>query len=603
MDSVLSSLRYIFAKTRAVDRYLILAQFWSSIAKVLIAYIAIYLPRSVLNALTAAEPDIETMMRVLVPLAASLLVINITAVVADTYVANRLHLVRGKVLIDINTKAMSLDFAYVESADGQVARQKAYGAARNQGSGAQTAVNNTALLVAHLLGLSLYALVTAQLNFWVAVVLCVAAVLNYYAVQWARKYEASRREEVAKVQRNLEYIQETSLDYQAGKDIRLFTMGPWLEQHFQKYIGEYLALLASVFRRHLTVDVVSTALDILRDGVAYAYLITMVLSREIGIGDFTLYFAAIAGMSQWITQVIADFSGLQRGCREISYVQQYLDIESTAKSNAVVLATPAVAPKIVFENVSFRYPDSDVWTLRHFDLTIEAGEKLALVGVNGAGKTTCIKLLTGLYQPTEGRILVDGYDISAVSKEECYALFSVVFQDTMALAMSVRENIALEPAERIDDARVNDCIDHAGLRGVVTAMERGMETQLTRFFDEHGVDLSGGQLQRLMLSRALYKDAPVILLDEPTAALDPIAEAETYTSYSQLVGFKTSIYISHRLASTRFCDRIAFMENGRLQELGSHTELIAAKGKYAEMFAVQSQYYVENYTGGEDRGE
>jgi ABC-type bacteriocin/lantibiotic exporters, contain an N-terminal double-glycine peptidase domain len=251
----------------------------------------------------------------------------------------------------------------------------------------------------------------------------------------------------------------------------------------------------------------------------------------------------------------------------------------------------------------FRYPESENWTLRHFNLTIAAGEKLALVGINGAGKTTCIKLLTGLYQPTEGRILLDGQDISMMSREECYALFSVVFQDAMPLAMSLRENIALANEESTDEAKVEDCIERAGLATMVASLSRGANTELTRFLDEHGMDLSGGQTQRLMLARALYKNAPVILLDEPTAALDPIAEAEMYERYSQLVGFKTSVYISHRLASTRFCDRIAFLENGQLVEIGSHADLIAAKGKYAAMYLVQSQYYQEDYVGGEIDGE
>ena len=603
-ENLVASLRYIFAKTQATDAYLVFAHFWSAIAKVALSFVAIFLPRTVINALTEPNPSVDAMLQLLVPLAAALLFISLTATIADNYVSGRAHLARSKVLIDINTKSMAMDYAYVESATGQIARQKAYSATRSQNSGAQTVIPNVAALVAHVLGLGLYAAITASLNIWVTVVLCVAAVLNYRAVKVAQNYEASRRDELAKVYRNLEYIQETALDYHVGKDIRLYTMGAWLEKLFHTYLKEHLDILAAVFRRHFTVDVLSTVLDVVRDGVAYYYLITLVVSRQIGIGDFTLYFAAVAGIAQWITSIISDISGMRSGCRDISYVQQYLAIAPPAtEGSTTTLSGSSAAPTIVFDNVSFRYPESETWTLRHFNLIISAGEKLALVGINGAGKTTCIKLLTGLYQPTEGRILLDGQDISMMSREECYALFSVVFQEAMPLAMSLRENIALANEESIDEAKVEDCIERAGLATMVAGLSRGANTELTRFLDEHGMDLSGGQTQRLMLARALYKNAPVILLDEPTAALDPIAEAEMYERYSQLVGFKTSVYISHRLASTRFCDRIAFLENGRLVEIGSHADLIAAKGKYAEMYLVQSQYYQEDYAGGELDGK
>ena len=255
--------------------------------------------------------------------------------------------------------------------------------------------------------------------------------------------------------------------------------------------------------------------------------------------------------------------------------------------------------EIRLENVSYRYPEAKENTLSHVELTVKAGEKLAIVGLNGAGKTTLVKLICGFLDPTEGRVLLNGEDIRQYNRKDYYALFSAVFQDFSVLEVSVKENVA----QRVDDIvieRVWRCLDEAGLTETVKALPKGIDTPIGRLVYEDGVELSGGQTQRLMLARALYKNGPILTLDEPTAALDPIAENDIYQKYSQMTNGRTSIFISHRLASTRFCDRILFIKGGNIAEEGSHEQLLKLGGEYARLFEVQSKYYQE---GGNEHGK
>ena len=264
------------------------------------------------------------------------------------------------------------------------------------------------------------------------------------------------------------------------------------------------------------------------------------------------------------------------------------------------LEPEALAPyEIRLENVSFRYPESEKMILEHINLTLHPGEKLAIVGLNGAGKTTLVKLLCGFYDPTEGRVLLNGRDIREYNRRDYYRMFSAVFQSFSLLAASVAVNVA-QTEHYIDMEKVRRCTAQAGLLEKIESLPDGFDTLLNRTVYEDSVMLSGGETQRLMLARALYKDAPVILLDEPTAALDPIAEAELYQKYSDMTAGKSSIYISHRLASTRFCDRIILIENSCIAEEGTHEELLAKNGRYGELFEVQSKYYREEGEGSEE---
>lgn len=244
-----------------------------------------------------------------------------------------------------------------------------------------------------------------------------------------------------------------------------------------------------------------------------------------------------------------------------------------------------------FENVSFKYPGHENYVLKNVNLTINDGTKLAVVGVNGAGKTTFIKLIMKLYEPNEGRILLNGVDIKEYNREEYFKLFSPVFQNVECFAMPIYQNISFAEEENTDMDKVNAVLEQSGLKAKIDSYEKGIHTNLLKIFDKEGIDLSGGEKQRLAMARALYKGGKVVILDEPTAALDALAEDKMYREFEKMIQGKTAVFISHRLGSTRFCDKIAMFENGTVVEEGTHDELMAKNGKYAYMFQIQSQYY------------
>ncbi|MDE6746587.1 MAG: ABC transporter ATP-binding protein/permease [Oscillospiraceae bacterium] len=242
-----------------------------------------------------------------------------------------------------------------------------------------------------------------------------------------------------------------------------------------------------------------------------------------------------------------------------------------------------------FRHVWFRYPGSEQFVLRDINLKWRIGEKMALVGRNGCGKSTLVKLLCRLYDPTEGEITLNGVDIRKYNYEEYMGLFAVVFQDSKLFSFSVAENVAA--STEFDPERVEDCVRRSGLSERLDSMQDGINTYLYKDFDEHGVEISGGEAQKICLARAVYKGSPFIVLDEPTAALDPISEHDIYTKFNGIVGTRTAIYISHRLSSCRFCDEITVMDNGEIVERGSHDDLIKADGNYSKLWSAQAEYY------------
>jgi len=399
------------------------------------------------------------------------------------------------------------------------------------------------------------------------------------------------------LEKRLGYMKWNASDRKLGKDVRIFGMGPWLKDIYASALKLYLDFAVREQREYLKADLIDLVMSIVRNGVAYWYLISMTLREGLPASQFLLYFTAIGGFTAWVTGILSGFSKLHKQCLDLSTLREFLELpEQFRFADGKPLPLQADGKyTLELRNVTFRYPGAEKDTLTNVNLTIPAGEKLAIVGLNGAGKTTLVKLLCGLYDPTEGAVLLNGEDIRQFNRNDYYEHFSAVFQQFALLDVTMAENVA-QTFENINMDRVKDCIAKAGLTEKIESLPKGYHTILGRevYFD--GVELSGGETQRLMLARALYKNAPIIVLDEPTAALDPLAEQDIYMKYNEMTAGRTALYISHRLASTRFCDRILFVADGGIAEEGTHESLLTAGGRYAELFAVQSKYYQE---GGE----
>lgn len=309
-----------------------------------------------------------------------------------------------------------------------------------------------------------------------------------------------------------------------------------------------------------------------------------------GIGNFVLYRGTVKRFIHAVSELVSELTRLRENNQYLEQVYQFLDLpDDMYHGTLAVEKRDDIDYEVEFRDVSFRYPGTDVWVLKHVDMKFKIGDKLAIVGENGSGKTTFIKLLCRLYDPTEGEILLNGINITRYRYDEYMSLFSVVFQDYQLFQFSLAANVS--GALDYDGEKVRKCLIQAGFGDKLAQLEKGIDTVLGRDYENDGVDLSGGEEQKVALARALYKDAPFMVLDEPTAALDPLAEAAVYENFQRIVVDKTAVFISHRLSSCRFCDDVAVFHKGRLMQHGRHDDLVAQEGKYQELWSAQAQYY------------
>lgn len=458
-------------------------------------------------------------------------------------------------------------------------------------------------LMTSCIGFIVYLALLTNLNLWLAALVAATTAVSYFASKRINEWGYLHRSEELELTKRIEYANKTATSREFAKDIRMFGLRGWLEDLWGSTMRLYSAFCAKRERKYIWANIIDIVLTFLRNGIAYAFLIGITVKNGLPASQFLLYFAALSGFAQWVVEILDKLSVMHKQSLDISTIREFLDWDEPFDLNGGerIAFEPNKQYEIRLDDVSFRYPKADKDTLSHINLTVHPGEKLAIVGLNGAGKTTLVKLVCGFLDPTEGRILLNGEDIRKFNRNDYYALFSAVFQEFSVLDVTVKENVA-QCVDGIDETRVWQCIDKAGLTEKIKSLPKGIETHLGRRVFKDGVEFSGGQTQRLMLARALYKNAPILVLDEPTAALDPIAENDIYQKYNDMTHGRTSFFISHRLASTRFCDRIIFVDGGKIAEEGTHDELLKNGGGYAYLFEVQSKYYRSDNPDGTSDG-
>lgn len=523
--------------------------------------------------------------------------------------------VRSYLMPELFLKSLRVSYEIPESEWGKKAYQEALGVAAGGDWCASTRTfDGTLAILQSILCFVLYSTVLGVLSPWIVLGLVALSMLNILVIEKGLRFEDSMREREAVHGRHWNYILSAMGNMTAAKDVRIFGMHSWLGSIRDRVVGEMEEDKKAYQRLHNWQQVMNGLIGLARDVAAYGCLIYSVSTGRIGVSDFVLYFGAVTGFSGFVTGILYQVGDLKSARNATDYFRAYMALpeevsgEEEKSMGQAGQESPVGtgAPEIVFEDVSFAYKKEDgtsgEMVLEHFNLTIASGEKLALVGVNGAGKTTLVKLLCGLYQPDQGRILINGRSRKEMTPGEWYRMLSVVFQEQLILPITIAENLSLQRREETDDERAWAALEKAGLSETFARQKLTLDTFMEKTISRRGIEFSGGQQQRLMLARALYKDAPLLVLDEPTAALDPIAESEVYESYLRHSEGKTAVFISHRLASTRFSDRIILLDRGRIQEEGTHEQLMELGGAYAHMYQVQSSYY-EKEAGTEIPGE
>lgn len=386
------------------------------------------------------------------------------------------------------------------------------------------------------------------------------------------------------------YADDIGSNYQNGKDIRIYGEQDLILNEFRKNTKGWLDGWTQGIKKIALTCFSECGITLVSNVIMYGFAALRAINGALTVGDiigFVMYFSRIRDS---INRVAGGFGGMSVDLEFMKTAFDFLDIpDEKYKGTIPTEKRDDNEYEFEFKHVWFKYPNSEQYALRDVNLKWRIGEKMALVGKNGCGKSTLVKLLCRLYDPTEGEITLNGIDIRKYKYEDYMALFSVVFQDSELFSFSIAENVAA--SDEYDPELVADCVTRAGLGERLKSMENGIETCLYKHFDEHGVEISGGEAQKLCLARAVYKGAPFIVLDEPTASLDPISEHDIYTKFNGIVGTRTAVYISHRLSSCRFCDEITVMEDGTVAERGSHESLIEADGVYKALWEAQAEYY------------
>jgi ABC-type multidrug transport system fused ATPase/permease subunit len=498
-------------------------------------------------------------------------------------------------------KLMRMDYELMEHPDFKAVNDKSEKAVQSNHSPAMNIPRTLVELLSNSFGFLLYAGIIALIHPMILAVLLAAAAINWLMLSRARKYMERTRDSRSKLYKKLDALKNMLRSPAAAKDIRMYSAHNWLIGLYRGQFKAYRIEEKGVFTRQMHSQLTDALMILLRDGAAYAFLISLVLAGSMSLGDFVYIFAAIGALAGWVSGILSAAGDLAKACVEMGDVRASLDFPDRMNTGpGDPLPAKGVPPAIELRGVTYIYPNAAKPALKNIGVNIKPGERIAIVGANGAGKTTLVKLICGLYTPTEGEILYRGKPVSAYNRDEYYTQFSAVFQDIHLLPLSIAENIAQRPLSELDRDKISHCVDLTGLREKIDSLNEKEDTLLVRSVNPGATELSGGESQKLAMARALYKDALVVLLDEPTAALDPIAENEVYLKYAELTEGKTSVYISHRLASTRFCDRILLIDNNVIAEEGSHDELMRLGGTYAKMFEVQASYYRENQNGGEE---
>ena len=589
--TLLSNLKYIMVYAWSQDKVLFAQCGVYTILASIAPFIGIFLPKFLIDELLG-QRRIEIILMTLIGFFLLSSVVNYSIAWLRCAYSPRVTKIRTDYITMISDKIMKMDFKNTEDPEVLNKIKSVMNAVMSNNTGVEGVYHTLLGLFGRLTAFVGYISIVLFLSPWILLFLIINVLISYALTMRVKKYEYSQKEKAADKDRRTFYVFDTMYDFAYGKDIRIYDLKNILIDKFKKFRGERIDISNDVQEKQLKVKIVDVILLVIREFVVYGYLIYNVLFTGMGIGDFTMYFSTINGFGDWMKGILDDLANIKAQNMYLDDMREFLEIKSEDKEKTRDIPIDS-SYEIEFKNVSFKYPKTDKYIYKNLSLKIKKGQRLAIVGINGAGKTTFVKLLCRLYEPTSGEILINGINIQSFSKEEYYKILSVVFQDIKTFAFTVAENVSLESLEDVDREKVLQCIEKAGVGDKINSLQKGIDTSLLKILDGEGVELSGGENQKLALARALYKNGKIVILDEPTSALDAVAEYNIYKGFDELIGDKTAIYISHRLASTKFCDVIAFFENGEIVEYGTHEELLKKNGKYSDMFNIQAQYYKE----------
>ena len=590
-----SNIRYILGYALKQDKKFYFLIPLGMVVAPLMQYLWNFISKFVIDMITG-----EGEIRSLFFLMAGFTLLQIISTMANTYYYSDYgwRCIRFRFLLmnnEQNYKIMKIRYEHLEDSDVMDCYSKAKNACNDNMNGVEGMMRSLIDFSREVMVAIVGLMILGTMNVWIVGLMFVLAGISFLT---SNHINATAKKTVwdplATWWRKKYYMTDVTTNFDVAKDIRMFHVKDWLLEKLHGLNETRYQSQKKNASLWLIAGIVSNVCWALAQGIVYGWLIFSLAKGNITLGNFSLYVATTEGFFQHINTLLTNVRNLLARSREVDDFRSFVDFDRNEKKSAGIPVPEAKNYEFRFENVSFRYPKAENFALKQLNLTLNAGERLAVVGLNGAGKTTFIKLLLRLYEPTEGTIYLNGVDVNTYDRDDYYRVFSPVFQDVNLFAFPLAENVSMKPPVETNKKAAEQCLQAAGFTERLQELSAGVDTEVLKVIHDDGVDFSGGEKQKLALARALYKNAPVVILDEPTAALDALAENKLYQDFDKLIGGKTAVYISHRLSSTQFCDKVAMFAGGELVEYGTHESLLKKDGAYAEMFRVQAQYYVEN---------
>lgn len=456
-------------------------------------------------------------------------------------------------------------------------------------------------LIASIVSIFLYGAIVSTMSLYLLLFIILCAIMSYLFNVLNQKYYEKNKEKIALLDRKLGYVYSITENYEFAKDIRLYNYKKLLFPFYNSVRRIRMIWEGKLAKRNLLLMTLLALLLIFQQALMYYFAVKKLIDNSLMPGDFIYYITSIGVFSSCVSRLFEDISVIHILSIKIEYYLKYFKIKDKYKyEDGISIPSQNNSCKIEFKNVCYRYPGAEKDTVHNISFVINSGDKIALVGLNGAGKTTIIKLLCGLYYPTSGTILLNDIPIENYNILDYYSIISPVFQDMHLLPVTIGEFIQSDfddiCSNEIIKNKIDKAVEYSGLKNKVQSLPNGVDSRLMKGIFSDSIDLSGGEKQSLMIARAIYKDSPFVLLDEPASALDPIAENNLYKTCDVLFKDKCVIFVSHRMSSTSFCDKIMLISDNVIKEFGTHDELMKKDGLYAEMYKMQSQYYGEENT-------
>ncbi|MDD3171123.1 MAG: ABC transporter ATP-binding protein [Bacilli bacterium] len=595
--NIISNFFFALKKIYKIDKIFILSGFLKTIISSVSVFIYPYILKVAIEGIELQREFKEVIIEVIITISIAFLLNTITSLIEHDYWfrSDKISMIFQK---EFSLASMDLDFELLERSESQDAMEKAKRSLNPYGGMISTVMTGFDIL-GSFVSLGIACGIILSVNGWLIVIIVLFAVIKFFLESYnQRRRKLDFYDKIPNLWRKINYANGVSRNLNFGKDLRIYEMNKFANKERNIAIKEYNTLNKKNSIRDTFIKSILNLIRVFDELFLYAFMIYEVLFNNMMIATFTFMVAAVRQLIYSINNVISSYGYILEYSLKVNDYRKFMDIDFARPQEKEEFGNSLekIEVEIEFKNVSYSYYMQEGYALKDISFKIKKGEKIALVGYNGAGKTTLIKLICGLYHPTSGEILINGMNIENVKRKSLQKLIAPVFQDTINYAIEITENVSMKYSKNSDNDRVIDVLKLVDLDKKIASLPLQEKTIITREIDDTGIELSGGENQKLSFARAIYKNAGLMILDEPTSALDALSEYNLYNNFNEMINNSTTIFISHRLSSTKFCDRILFLSEGRIIEEGTHQELMKFDGEYKKLFSMQAEYYKDGDT-------